>query len=55
MQYANEFTTIYISNSEEMLLLAIKMCQLNVPQWCCSLRILLRLEITSAQPSDWSR
>jgi len=64
MQFANEFTTIKLSNREEMLPLAIKMCQLTIPQWCCSIIILLRLEITSAfwlvntftrQYSDWSR
>jgi len=50
----NEFTTIYLSSPEEMLPIAIKMCQLTIPQWCCYIRILLRLEITSTQPSDWS-
>jgi len=33
MQFANEFTTIYLSNPEEMLPLAIKMYQLIVLQW----------------------
>jgi len=54
MQFPNEFKTIYLSNQEEMLPLANEMCQPAIPQWCCSVRILLRLEITSAQPSDWS-
>jgi len=54
MQFANEFTTIHLSNPEEMLPLAIKMYQLIVLKWCCFIWILLRLEITSAQPSDWS-
>jgi len=54
VQFANDFTTIYISSPEEVLPLAIKMCQQVLPQWFCSIRILLRLEITSAQPSDWS-
>jgi len=54
MQFANEFTIIYISNPEEMLPLAIKMCQLTIPQWYCSIIILPRLEITSTQPSIWS-
>jgi len=55
MQFANEFTTHFLSNPEEMLPLAINMCQLAIPQWYCSIRILLRLEmITSPQPSDWS-
>jgi len=61
MQFANEFTIIYISNPEEMLPLAIKMCQLTIPQWYCSIIILLRLEITfwlvntfTRHNSDWS-
>ena len=32
MQFANELKTIYFSSPEEMLPLAIKICQLVLPQ-----------------------
>jgi len=64
MQFANELKTIYFSSPEEMLPLAIKICQLVLPQWFCSYlteagdnkcTAFWLVNTFTRQYSDWSR